>query len=332
MGTLYDAAIARLTALGGTPSELDYTPFSKVAKLLYGGPYVAERYAAIKDFIATHEAEMDPIVRQIILGARKHSAADAFEAQYRLAALKRETDAQWEHMDVMLLPTATAQFTFEEMKADPINRNAALGRYTNFVNLLDCCAIAVPAGFRDSGLAFGVTLVAPAFADRALARLTARMQRSQAFGIGRDRNRQLPDAGETIDPPDGRVRLFVVGAHLSGMPLNRELIALGATLDRQTRTTSDYRFFVLPDTAPPKPGLVRAPGTSGPGIEGEVWRLSADAFGQFVSRIPSPLGIGKIFLADGTQVSGFLCEAHATSHAKEITALGGWRAYMETCT
>jgi allophanate hydrolase len=329
MQSLYDAAITRLAGIGGIPVEFDYAPFAAAGQLLYGGAYVAERYAAIKGFIADHEAEMDLTVREIILGAQAHSAADAFEAQYRLAALRGEAGTQWAKMDVMLLPTAPAQFTFEEVRADPIGRNAQLGHYTNFVNLLDCCAIALPAGFRHDGLAFGVTLIAPGFADRGLARLAARLQHAVAFGIGADRQRPLPQAPVMRPvPSDGKVSLFVVGAHLSGMALNGELTALGAEFDGAIRTAPDYRLFVLPHTVPPKPGLVRAPGTAGPGIEGEVWRLSAEAFGQFVSRIPSPLGIGKILLADGTQVCGFLCEACATADAQEITALGGWRAYI----
>jgi len=313
MAPLYDAAIARLTALGGEPVEFDYAPFAAVAQLLYGGAWVAERYAAIKDFMATHETAMDPTVRGIIAGARTQTAADAFEGQYRLAGLKRQTDAQWARMDLMLLPTAPTQFTVEEMAADPIGRNARLGHYTNFVNLLDGCAIALPAGFRPNGLAFGITLVAPGFADRALGALAARFQGSAP----------APDTA-----PDGTVSLFVVGAHLTGMPLNRELTGAGGVLLREIRTAADYRFFALPGTVPPKPGLIRTPGAAGPGILGEVWALSPEAFGQFVARIPAPLGIGKIALADGSLVSGFLCEAYALEGALDITSLGGWRAYM----
>lgn len=328
LATLYEAAIARLSSLGGTPVPFDYEPFQAAAKLLYDGPYVAERYSAIKDFIGTHESEMEPTVREIIANARTFSAVDTFEAQYRLAALKREVEAQWIAMDIMLLPTAPAQFTFADIKADPIGRNSVLGKYTNFVNLLDYCAIAVPADFRPDGLAFGVTLIAPAFADVSLAHLARRLQQAQSFGIGRDRTRALPIATLKAPTSDDGVSLFVVGAHLSGMPLNHELVALGAEYLYKICTAPDYRLFVLPHTQPQKPGLIRAPGSAGPGIEGEVWRLRPEAFGQFVSRIPSPLGIGKVLLADGTAVSGFLCEAYAIEGAKDITDLGGWRTYV----
>lgn len=330
MQPLYDAAIARLAALGGEPVAFDYAPFAATAQLLYDGPWVAERHAAIKGFMEKNEAEMDPTVRGIIAGARAFSAADAFEGQYRLAALKRQTDAQWAGMELMLLPTAPAQYRFDQVSEDPVGRNAHLGRYTNFVNLLDCCAAAIPAGFRPNGLAFGVTLVAPGFADRALARLADRLQRARGFGLGRERSRAMPASAPAVETgPEALVSLFVVGAHLSGMPLNKELTGAGGVLLREARTAADYRLFVLPDTVPLKPGLLRAPGSAGPGIPGEVWVLGPEAFGAFVVRIPAPLGIGKVSLEDGTQVSGFLCEAHALEGAKEITAFGGWRHFME---
>ena len=317
MAPLYDAAIDRLVTLGGEAVEFDYAPFAAVAQLLYGGPWVAERYAAIKDFVDSREAAMDPTVGAIITGARSQTAADAFAGQYRLAALKREADAVWAGMDLMLLPTTPAQFTVEEVATDPIGRNARLGRYTNFVNLLDACAIAVPAGFRPNGLAFGVTLIAPAFADRALAALAGRFETGQ------------PAPSEA---PEGMVSLFVVGAHLTGMPLNRELTGAGGILLREIRTAPDYRFFALAGTVPPKPGLLRTPGRAGPGILGEVWALTPEAFGLFTAHIPAPLGIGKVALADGSLVSGFLCEAYAVEGAEDITAFGGWRAYLASRT
>ena len=328
----YDAAIAKLAGLGGEPIEIDFAPFQAAGALLYDGPWVAERLAAIKDFMAKHEEAMDPTVRAIIAGARGYTAADAFEGHYRLAGLAHEADAQWAHMDVFLLPTAPAQYTVAEVTADPIALNRRLGRYTNFVNLLDTCAVAVPAGFRGNGLSFGVTLVAPAFSDRALGAMAERLHLAGDFGMGAGRDAALPQV--LTDATEDWISLFVVGAHLSGMPLNPELRNLGAVLLRPVRTVKSYRLFVLPHTTPPKPGLVRASSHGGPGIEcgsiaGEVWSLAPDAFGRFVARIPAPLGIGKVELEDGSWVSGFLCEAHAVEDAVEITAHGGWENYLK---
>jgi allophanate hydrolase len=312
----YEAAIARLASLGGEPVRIDFTPFREAGNLLYGGAWTAERLAAIKDFMAGHESAMDPSVRAIIAGAHNLSAADAFEGQYRLAEYARAAEAQWARMDVLLLPTVPTQDTVEDVNADPIARNARLGRYTNFVNLLDCCAIALPAGFRANGLPFGITLIAPAFCDDALATL------ADAFERGRDLRSLEPAAKEPLIP------LFVVGAHLKGMPLNRELAALGAVFAREARTAAHYRFFVLPHTTPKKPGLIASPGSKGGNIAGEVWRLPPGAFGQFAAAIPAPLGIGKIALEDGSEISGFLCEAYAIEGATEITHFGGWRNYL----
>jgi len=330
MASLYGAAIARLASLGGETIEIDFVPFQEAGALLYEGPWVAERLAAIKEFMAKHEDAMDPAVRSIIAGARRYTAADAFEGQYRLGRLAHEVEAQWARMDVMLLPTAPAQYTVAAVQADPIGLNKRLGRYTNFVNLLDTCAIAVPAGFRGNGLAFGVTLVAPAFCDRALGAIADRLHRAANFGMGAARDAALPpgSSGE-VDSSD-RIALFVVGAHLSGMPLNHELRDRGAVLLRAARTAKSYRLFVLPGMAPPKPGLVRSMAAGGPGIAGEVWSLAPDAFGRFVARIPAPLGIGKVELEDGSLVSGFLCEAHAVEGAAEITAHGGWANYLKS--
>jgi allophanate hydrolase len=311
---LYENAIDRFAALGATPVTIDWAPFRDAGALLYGGAWTAERLAAIKDFMAKHEDAMDPAVRAIIAGARTLSAADAFEGQYRLSAYRRAAGAQWARMDVLLLPTAPTQDTVDAVNADPIAMNAKLGRYTNFVNLLDCCAIAVPAGFRANGLPFGVTLVAPAFCDAALADLAARFLGEKPISRAAS--------------PDGRIPLFVVGAHLSGMPLNRELVALGAGFVRDAKTAARYRLFVLPDTKPAKPGMIA--GHGGASIAGEIWRLPPDAFGRFVAAIPSPLGIGKVRLDDGSEVSGFLCEASAVDGAVEITRFGSWRAYLES--
>ncbi len=328
VAALYDAAIARLTALGASPVEIDYAPFREAATLLYEGPWVAERLAAVEDFLADKPDAFDPTVRGIIEGARRYSAVDAFRGVYALEALRARTQQEWAGVDVLLLPTAPTIYTVEAMLADPVRLNANLGRYTNFVNLLDCCAVAIPAGFRADGLPGGVTLVAPAFCDDALAALADDLHRAAPFGMGRDTTAALPQASRLAAPKSDRLEIVVVGAHLSGMPLNRQLTEGGGWLARKTRTAADYRMFELPGSVPPKPGLLREPGFTGPGLEVEVWSLSAGAFGAFVAAIPAPLGVGKVSLDDGTSATGFLCEPYALVDAPDITSFGGWRAYI----
>jgi len=327
---LYDAAIARAETLGATVIPIDYAPFREAAALLYDGPWVAERLAAIEPFFETHAADMDPAVARIIGGATAMTAADAFRGQYRLLTLRRRTDAEWARVDILMLPTAPTTHTVAAMQADPIRLNARFGRYTNFVNLLGCAAIAVPTGFDAAGhLPGGVTLIGPAFSDDALAPFADLLHRSLGQGMGADRSAAIPALPPLapLDPaPD--LEIVVVGAHLSGMPLNPQLTALGGRLARATRTTPDYRLYALPGTTPPKPGLIRTPG-SGAAIEVEVWTLPAAGFGTFAAAIPAPLGLGKITLEDGTIASGFLCEAHATIGAPDITETGGWRAYLD---
>jgi allophanate hydrolase len=229
---------------------------------------------------------------------------------------------------VLLLPTAPTTYTVADMLANPVVLNGRLGRYTNFVNLLDCAAIAVPAGFGKGGLPGGVTVIAPAFTDDALAPLADALHRAAGSGMGIDRQAAIPEASRVVPGDDGFIEIAVVGAHLTGMPLNHELAGSGGRLVKTCRTAGDYRLFVLPNTTPPKPGLLRDPGHKGQGLEVEVWALPADAFGRFVQKIPAPLGIGKLALEDGSSVSGFVCEAHAVKGAEEITALGGWRNYI----
>ncbi|RCW78997.1 allophanate hydrolase [Phyllobacterium bourgognense] len=328
---LYDQAIQSVKALGATIVPFDYGPFREAAALLYEGPWVAERLAAVEGFLATNAADFDPAVRTIIEGAKGKTAVDAFNGRYKLEELRRKTDAEWQKADILLLPTAPTTYTVAEMQADPIVLNGRLGRYTNFVNLLDCAAIAVPAGFEsESHLPAGVTLIAPAFADDALATLADALHRAAASGMGVDRDRHIPPQCAFVPSDDGSVPIVVVGAHLSGMPLNHQLTAPGGRLLKTCRTAQDYRLFALPGTVPPKPGLIRDPGFKGPGLEVEVWLMPPDAFGHFVQNIPDPLGIGKVTLDDGSAVSGFLCEAHAVRGAEDITHIGGWRTYLRS--
>jgi allophanate hydrolase len=305
---LFGAALERL---GGTRVAVDFSPFLAVQKLLYEGPWVAERTAQLQSFLDSHAAQMHPVVREIVAAGKRYSAADAFRAQHQLAALQRQTGGTWSQADVLVVPGAPTIYKRAEMAADPILLNARLGLYTNFVNLLDLAAITVPAGFRKDGLPFGITLIGPAFSDRALAALAARF------------------LGEApIDAPAGRVRMAVVGAHLSGMPLNRQLTERAASRVREARTRADYRLYDLADG---RPGLVREAGDGhGACIAVEVWEMTAAAFGSFVAQIPAPLGIGTLTLEDGEQVKGFLCEGYAVAGRKDITSFGGWRGYMNS--
>jgi allophanate hydrolase len=323
---LYDQAIARMAGLGSTIVEFDYTPFRETAALLYDGPWVAERLAAFETFGVSAE-DLDPSVAAITLGGRDRSAADAFRGQYRLAELKRLTEAEWAKADVLLLPTSPTIYRVAEMLADPITLNSRFGTYTNFFNLLGLSGIAVPAGFRPDGLPAGVTLAAPGFCDEALVAFAGELHRAACCGTGIDRTATLPAPPRPATSTE-RLSLAVVGAHLDGMALNHELRAIAATLEARARTAADYRLFLLPDTSPPKPGLIRERGFAGPGIEIEIWSLAAEEFGRFVERIPAPLGIGKILLDDGRTVSGFLCEAGALAGAREITEFGGWRNFV----
>nr|WP_042445413.1 allophanate hydrolase [Azospirillum sp. B510] len=329
--SLFRSAVERLTALGGTAVEVDFTPFRDAAQLLYSGPWVAERLAAIRDFAETKPDSIHPVVRGIVLGAAKIGAADAFAGFYRLAELTRRAEAEWAKMDVFLLPTTGTTYTIAELLADPVRLNSNLGLYTNFVNLMDLSAIAVPAGFREDGpkkgLPFGVTLIGRAFADGALAALADRFHRAQALPIGGTGQIPTGPALNLTAPAPGTVRLAVVGAHLTGQPLNHQLTGRQARLVGTTRTAAGYRLYALAGTSPAKPGLVRDPDGAG-GIELEVWELAEAAFGSFVAEVPAPMTIGTVTLEDDTAVKGFLCEPIALTGAEDITAYGGWRRWL----
>jgi len=325
---LFELMLAQLEALGALRMTIDFEPFLETARLLYEGPWVAERYVAIRGFIERHPDALHPVTREIIGSATRHSAIDAFDAYYRLKALQRTAAAVWNDIDVMVLPTAGTIYRIAEVEADPVQLNSNLGRYTNFMNLLDLSGIAVPAGFQRDGLPFGVTLVAPAFADEALCPLGAAAQRSAVRSMGAT-GLALPAAGTgTAAPRNGQtVDLAVCGAHMSGLPLNHQLTERGARLARRCRTAPHYRLYALTEFDPPRPGMLRA--EDGAAIEVEVWEVPAMALGGFVDAIPEPLGIGTVTLEDGGQVKGFLCEARAVQGARDITRLGSWRRFME---
>lgn len=324
---LFGAAAERLERLGGVRRIVDFEPFFEAARLLYEGPWVAERYHAIRAFIVRRPDALLPVIREIIGAASSLRTVDAFDAFYRLEALKRRCDTALAAVDVMLTPTAGFIPTIDATLADPIRVNSALGTYTNFMNLLDYAAVAVPAGFRADGLPFGVTLFAPAHQDLPLLRLAASCQRDGGWPLGATGASLPPPAPIPAAVPSGQVRVAVCGAHLSGLPLNHQLVERGARLVAATHTAPAYRFYALAGGPPFRPGLIRV-GADGAAIEVEVWELPATRFGSFVAAIPAPLGIGKLELADGSWVPGFICEADGVTGARDITAFGGWRRYL----
>ena len=312
--TAFAADLDKLAAVGATIVEFDFEPLHAVARLLYEGPWVAERYAATKTLIESQPEALYPVTLKIISGANGLSAVSAFEAMYRLAELKRQTLPMLQSVDCLAVPTVPRMYTVAEVNADPVTLNSNLGTYTNFVNLLDLAAISVPVGTRSDGLPSSLTLVGRAGTDGALAAIGAEL-------MGDSRAMPLRAAA-------GRIEIAVVGAHLSGLPLNGELTALGGTFLRAAETTSDYRLYALPGTTPPKPGLLRVGKGMGAAIKVEIWWLDAAGFGSFVSRIPAPLGIGTVAFSDGTSAKGFLVEAEAVRDAKDITQSGGWKAFL----
>jgi allophanate hydrolase len=309
---LFDAAVARMERTGGTRVEIEFAPFRGAAALLYSGPWVAERFAAVGAFLGGGHEGINTVVRDIVLSGSKHTAVDAFRAAYRLEELKRAASEQWSEMDVLLVPTTGTIYTKASVDADPVGLNTNLGYYTNFVNLMDLAAVALPAGFRASGLPFGISLIGRAFSDAALATLAER------YLTGESSLRGVP----------GCIALAVVGAHLTDQPLNFQLTDLGARLWKSCRTAGDYRLYALSGMVPPKPGLARDSEYKGHGIDVEVWMVPEDKFGGFVAAVPPPLAIGSVRLDEGTWVKGFVCEGVALNGALEITHFGGWKNYV----
>lgn len=333
----YAQACEHARGLGAELVEIDFAPFMAAARLLYEGPWVAERYQAIRVFIDGHPGSVFPVTREITLGGVLPRAADAFSAMYRLRSLRRRCDAAWKRADALLLPTVSSHPTIAAMLEEPVALNSELGRYTNFMNLLDYAGIAAPAGFTANGLPFGITLAAPAHQDVPLLHLADRWQRAlqgRAATLGAT-SRLFPSAaGDSFAPAvrSGQVRVAVCGAHLEGQPLHPQLAERGARLVARTRTAPRYRLYALADGGAPvqRPGLVHAAaGESGAAIEVEVWEMPETHFGSFVAGIPAPLGIGRTELADGTAVPGFICEPRALAGATDITAFGGWRAWLD---
>lgn len=311
----FDSALATLAAAGARIAEIPFADFYGIATLLYEGPWVAERYAAIRSFIEEQPDALHPVTRQIIEKARNFSAADTFAAEYSLADLRRKLEPLLASVDLLCVPTAPRNATVAEVEADPVGVNSMLGTYTNFVNLLGMCGLTLPCGSRPDGEPASVTLLAPAGHDLRLA------------GLGQQVSGNLTGTEVGKDS----VLLAVVGAHLSRMALNHQLQDLGAAFVEATETAPLYRLFALPDSVPAKPGMLRT-GSNGTAIKVEVWRLTPAAFGRFVAGIPGPLGIGDVRLAGGRAVKGFLVEAEGVRGAEDITGYGGWRAYTNAAS
>ena len=319
---------SHLQQLQCTHGTFDLTPFAEVAALLYQGPWTAERYAVAGALIEQRAPGVDAVVAEVISAGKGYSAVDAFNALYRVREIEAQTRHVWDEFDVLMVPTAPNLPTHAEVMAAPVARNSELGTYTNFVNLLGLCAVAVPFGFTADGLPFGVTFIARGGSDWALLELAAQWQRSRGLPLGaRLRPAQAADTEITATPP-GAIPLAVVGAHLAGMPLHHQLVTRGARLRSATMTAAQYRLYALKGTVPPKPGLVRA--TGGAKIAVEVYDVPADSIGSFLAGIPAPLGLGAVELEDGSWVNGFICEPWALQDAEDITAYGGWRNYVET--
>ncbi|CAN5406180.1 allophanate hydrolase [soil metagenome] len=323
----YGEAVSRLASLGATIVEFDLEPFYETARLLYEGPWVAERYLVIRDLLASNPDAIHPVTREITIAGARLSAADTFAALYRLEGLRYTARRTFEAIDAMVLPTAPTAYTVEQVLANPIELNSRNGTYTNFVNLLDLCGLAVPAAMRADGIPFGITLLGPAGQDAQLASIGRVFHADTKLPVGAKALKQLPLAPVSKALAAGEVAVAAVGAHLSGMALNHELLALGGRLIAATDTAPDYKLYALRGTVPPKPGMLRVD-AGGSAIAVEVWALPVKAFGAFVAAVPSPLSIGTVRLADGSHVKGFLVEAAAIDGARDITHFGGWRAFI----
>jgi allophanate hydrolase len=323
----YAAAIERWRALGATTVSFDLEPFYETARLLYEGPWVAERYLVIRNLLASSPDAIHPVTREITAAGSRLSAADTFAALYRLQSLRRTAELAFAGIDALVLPTAPTVYSTAQVLANPIELNSRLGTYTNFVNLLDLCGLALPSAIRSDEIPFGITLLAPAGQDALLASIGRVFQAQTKLTLGAKGVSLPPLADIDLTLQGDETPIAVVGAHLSGMALNSELKALGGRLLEATSTTPDYRLFALP-TTPPKPGMLRVEPGAGSSIELELWALPATAFAKFVAAIPPPLSIGTVRLKDGRGVKGFIVEAADVANAQDISAFGSWRAFV----
>lgn len=325
----FEKSIARCIRLGGTPITIDYQPLADAAELLYGSALLAERLEVLESFFQQHpEAVIEP-VKTLLSPGMAMSGTEVFRAQTRLRTLAQQAARMWKSIDVLLVPTAPTIYRIDEMLEAPIELNRRLGYYTNFVNLLDYAAISIPSSLRRDQLPFGITLIGPTASDWQLASLALRFEQSVSPSSSTPKNQLegLPLALPHETASTATVQVAVVGAHLSGMPLNPQLTERGARLIKTTTTSSCYRLYALANTQPAKPGLIRV-GDTGTPIEIEVWQMPVSQYGSFVAMIPRPLGIGQIETRDGELIQGFLCEPTGLEGARDISEFGGWRRFM----
>ncbi|WP_180022750.1 allophanate hydrolase [Acinetobacter sp. YH16044] len=324
----FQQALIELKNLGAELTEIDFSAFSQLASQLYQGSWVAERTAAVADLLETSVQDFDPTVLEIIQKGQQYTAVDAYNAEYLKQELARDIQQTLAQFDALVVPSSPTIHTLAEMAESPIENNSHFGTYTNFTNLADLSAIAVPAGFRADGLPFGITFIAPAWHDTALADFAEKWQKHLKLPLGAVA-KTLPEANSVMSAPSAQhFRVAVVGAHLTGMPLNFQLTTRQAVHVETTTTSADYALYALPGTVPPKPGLARQ--EAGQKIIVELWDIPKARFGEFVAEIPTPLGMGNVELADGRWVKGFICEPYGLNGAKNISEFGGWRAYIQS--
>jgi len=323
----FERACDLLEAMGLKLEPVAMEVFYEAGRLLYGGPWIAERLTGLESFVKAHPEAPLPVIRDILADGERYRATDAFRAHHRLAELKRALAPLWKRVTALLVPTAPQHPTIEAVLADPIAENARLGKYTTFANLLDLAGVAVPAGFRDDGLPFGVTFLGGWGSDPQLLNLASAFHRRAGTTLGAMGWAYPPEEPTAPMPSADELVVAVVGAHLQGEPLNHQLTERGSRLLRGARTAPHYKLFALPGTQPPKPGLLRV-ASGGASIEVELWAMPTAAFGSFIAGVGSPLAIGTVEIADGSRVHGFLCESHAAERAEDISSFGGWRAYL----
>ncbi len=323
----FEQSIELARSTGAQIAELDFSHFLEAARLLYEGPWVAERTAAVGEFIAKNPDKVHPITRAIVESGRKQHAVDAFRAFYRMQALRADARRTMKTVDALMVPTVPRAYTVHELESEPVQFNSNLGTYTNFVNLLDLCGLAVPVTLAEGGMPYGSTLLANAGNDARLLSLGRAMHTKSGLTLG-----ALGVAHPAPRPATalakGEIAIAVLGAHLSGMALNHELTSIGARFLEALRTTPDYRLFALKGEGPARPGMLRVAKDAGVPIEAELWALSEQAFGKFVAGIPSPLSIGTVHFENGKSAKGFLVEAESIRDAEEISSFGGWRNYV----
>ena len=322
---LFENSVTEMEAMGGIKKILDFTPFLQAAILLYEGPWVAERYVAIEEIITQQADALLPVIRTIIGSAESKKATDAFKAEYEMQIYREQAKVLLADVDFMMTPTTGTIYTIDEVNADPIKLNSNLGYYTNYMNLLDCASVAIPAGFLDNGLPSGITLVSTSMQDRKLLSYSNMWQQQKKLNPGKLDFALADTKADSIDYTES-IPLIVCGAHLDGLALNWQLRERGAVLQEKLSSAKAYRMFVI-EGALPRPGMIRDE-QDGKAIDIEIWKMPKAEFGSFVAGIAAPLGIGKVETQDGRRLPGFICEGYAVAGAKDITELGGWRQYL----